>query len=60
MAAWYQWSAYDAVTTIFADVDLADVPSGLPFADGVEQDKPQAPQARARAERPRPGRREAA
>ena len=52
VAAWYQWSAYDAVTTIFADVDPADVPSGLPFGptDGVEQDKLQALQARARAE----------
>ena len=33
VAAWYQWSAYDAVTTIFADLDPADVPSGLPFGD---------------------------
>ncbi len=52
VAAWYQWSAYDAVTTIFADVDPADIPSGLPFGttDGVEQDKLQALQAKARAE----------
>ena len=43
VAAWYQWSAYDAVTTIFADVDPADVPPGLPFkltgSAGVQADK---------------------
>lgn len=29
--AWYQWSAYDTVTTIFADVDPGEVAPGLPF-----------------------------
>ncbi len=54
VAAWYQWTAYDAVTTIFADVDPADVPAGLPFTgsaiDGTRQDRLQAQDAQARAE----------
>ena len=54
LAAWYQWSAYDAVTTIFADVDPADVPPGLPFKgaaiDGTRSDRLQAQEAQARAE----------
>jgi polyisoprenyl-teichoic acid--peptidoglycan teichoic acid transferase len=31
LAGWYQWSAYDAVRTIFLDVDPADIPPALPF-----------------------------
>ncbi len=53
VAAWYQWSAYDAVTAIFADVDPADVPPGLPFragADDLRADRLQALDARERAE----------
>jgi LCP family protein required for cell wall assembly len=53
LAAWYQWSAYDAVTTIFADADPADVPAGVPFqAAGVEgplSDELRALEARRRA-----------
>ena len=52
LAAWYQWSAYDAVTTIFADVDPADIPPGLPFRgiDDTRADRVQALEAQARAE----------
>ena len=31
LAAWYQWTAYDAVTEIFADTDPASIQPGLPF-----------------------------
>jgi polyisoprenyl-teichoic acid--peptidoglycan teichoic acid transferase len=55
IAAWYQWSAYDAVTTIFADVDPADIPPGLPFRtaelQNPQQDKLQAYEAAAAAEK---------
>jgi LCP family protein required for cell wall assembly len=52
LAAWYQWTAYDAVTTIFADVDPADIPPGLPFRsiDSTRGDRVQALEAQARAE----------
>jgi LCP family protein required for cell wall assembly len=55
LAAWYQWSAYDAVTTIFADVDPADIPPGLPFRtselQSPQQDKLQAYDAARAAEK---------
>src|SRR5690606_32689380 len=31
LVAWYEWSAYDAVTTVFADEDPARIAPGLPF-----------------------------
>jgi LCP family protein required for cell wall assembly len=42
LAGWYQWSAYDAVTTIFADVDPADIPPAVPFQLAAEVN-PRAP-----------------
>jgi polyisoprenyl-teichoic acid--peptidoglycan teichoic acid transferase len=54
LAAWYQWTAYDAVTSIFADVDPADITPGLPFRSTDVQstlpDRLQALEARAAAE----------
>jgi LCP family protein required for cell wall assembly len=31
LVGWYQWSAYDTITTVFADDDPAAVTPGLPF-----------------------------
>jgi polyisoprenyl-teichoic acid--peptidoglycan teichoic acid transferase len=54
LAAWYQWSAYDAVTTIFADVEPEDILAGVPYGGTAggdpRQDLVQALEARARAE----------
>jgi LCP family protein required for cell wall assembly len=54
LAAWYQWTAYDAVTEIFADTDPASIPPGLPFqtvtGDSGVPDKLQALTAQAKAE----------
>jgi LCP family protein required for cell wall assembly len=53
LAAWYQWSAYDAVTTIFADIDPADIPPAVPFqtdAGDPRADRVDAIRAQAAAE----------
>ena len=48
LAAWYQWTAYDAVTSIFADVDPADITAraALPEHRRPEHPARQAPGAR--------------